>query len=167
MSAFGALALVVAFAGPPAQEAVGTPPVKIHEVLAGPAGYLDLHNTGATAVELGGWSIQSCDGASAPVELAQLPAGSLLPAGGHFLIAGQGFGGSTAQQMIVSAIPGDGETLLDHRRARVDSVGWTAGSGCREKEAAAPCPGFALSRDALSSDTDDNKVDFGCVRPLD
>ncbi|WP_460443068.1 lamin tail domain-containing protein [Amycolatopsis stemonae] len=160
----GALAVSLALGGVPVPVAAASV-VKIHEVLAGPAGYLVLHNVGAADVDLGGWSVRSCTGSSpAPVELASLAAAGVLPAGGHFLIASAGFGGTEAAQLVVPEVPGDGEMLLDQRRVRADAVGWTASSPCRERQAAAPCPGLAESRDAASRDTDDNLVDFSCVR---
>ncbi|MFI9451967.1 lamin tail domain-containing protein [Amycolatopsis sp. NPDC052450] len=157
--------LILALAGTLAPDTVRASSVKIHEVLGGPAGYIALHNTGAATLDIGGWSVQACTGGVVPVELATMPAGSEIPAGDHFLITGQGFGG-TVQQMVVEAIVGDGEMLLDRRGARVDSVGWAPSSPCRENQAAVACPGFAQARDAVSRDTDDNKADFGCVRPL-
>ncbi|QWF85939.1 lamin tail domain-containing protein [Amycolatopsis sp. CA-230715] len=166
MTVFSALLLLLALAGPPA-EGAGRPLVKIHEVLGGRAGYLDLHNTGSGTAELGGWTVQSCDGHAVPTELATLPAGSALAPGAHFLVVGLDFGGTAAQQVVVPSITGTGETLLDRRRARVDSVAWDPASPCREKDAAVPCPGLAESRDAFSRDTDDNRADFGCVPPAD
>ncbi|RSN24916.1 hypothetical protein DL990_34100 [Amycolatopsis sp. WAC 01416] len=157
--------VILALAGTLAPDTVRASSVKIHEVLGGPAGYIALRNTGAVTLDIGGWSVQACTGGAVPVELATMPAGSEIPAGDHFLITGQGFGG-TVQQMVVEAIVGDGEMLLDRRGARVDSVGWAPSSPCRENQAAVACPGFAQARDAVSRDTDDNKADFGCVRPL-
>lgn len=161
MTVLGALALVLALGGLPAGPA---PQVKIQEVLAGPAGYLVLRNAGAATADLSGWSVRSCTGGPAPVELALLPAGAEIPAGGRFLIAAAGFGGTEAAELVVPEVPGDGEMLLDHRRVRADAVGWAASSPCREREAAVACPGLAESRDAASRDTDDNRVDFSCVR---
>ncbi|MFD5095009.1 lamin tail domain-containing protein [Amycolatopsis thailandensis] len=162
----GSLLLIFVLAGTPAPDTVRASSVKIHEVLGGPAGYIDLHNTGAATIDIGGWSVQACTGAAAPVELATMPAGSEIPAGEHFLITGQGFGG-TVQQLVVEAIVGDGEMLLDRRGARIDSVGWAPSSPCRENQAAVSCPGFAQARDAVSRDTDNNKTDFGCILPID
>ncbi len=156
----GSLCVVLALPGPPPLAAA--PLVKIHEVLGGPAGYLDLHNVGATPLQLGGWSVRSCTGGAVPVELATMPAGSEIPAGEHFLISGQAFGGADERRMIVPEIPGDGQMLLDRRGVKIDSVGWTSSSPCREKDAALACAGFAQARDFLSSDTDDNRADFGC-----
>ncbi|ONF72610.1 lamin tail domain-containing protein [Amycolatopsis keratiniphila] len=160
----GSLFLLLALAGTPAPDTVRASSVKIHEVLGGPAGYIDLHNTGAATLDIGGWSIQACTGGAAPAELATMPAGSEIPAGEHFLITAQGFGGSV-QRLVVETIAGDGEMLLDRRGAKVDSVGWAPSSPCRENQAAVSCPGLAQARDAASRDTDDNKADFGCVRP--
>jgi hypothetical protein len=163
VTVLGALALVLALAGLP-RPAGPASLVKIHEVLSGPAGYLVLRNVGAVPVDLGGWSVRSCTGGPAPVELAALPAGAEIAAGGTFLIAAAGFGGTEAAGLVVPQVPGDGQMLLDHRRVRADSVGWTSASPCREWEAAAACPGLAESRDPVSRDTDDNRIDFSCVR---
>ncbi|WP_410579514.1 lamin tail domain-containing protein [Amycolatopsis sp. lyj-108] len=157
--------VLLTLAGTLAPDTVRASSVKIHEVLGGPAGYIALHNTGTVTLDIGGWSVQACTGGAVPVELATMPAGSEIPAGDHFLITGQGFSG-TVQRMVVEAIVGDGEMLLDRRGARVDSVGWAPSSPCRENQAAVACPGSAQARDAVSRDTDDNKADFGCVRPL-
>lgn len=166
VSRLGLLALVLTLTGSSTPYAGGASSVKIHEVFAGPAGYIDLHNVGATTVQLGGWSVRSCAGRAVPADLAVLPAASAIPAGGHFFIAGLGFDGPDAQELVVSAIPGDGEMLLDRQGVRADSVGWAPASACRENLAARPCPGLAESRDAQSTDTDDNRADFGCARPL-
>ncbi|MFJ8913064.1 lamin tail domain-containing protein [Amycolatopsis sp. NPDC102389] len=165
MTKQGSLFLLLALAGTLAPDTVRASSAKIHEVLSGPAGYIDLHNTGATTLDIGGWSVQACTGGAAPVELATMPAGSELPAGDHFLITGQAFGGAV-QHLVVEAIVGDGELLLDRRGAKVDSVGWAPSSPCRENQAATFCPGLAQARDAASRDTDNNKADFGCVRPV-
>ncbi|WP_410664569.1 lamin tail domain-containing protein [Amycolatopsis sp. lyj-84] len=165
MTKSGFLFLILALAGIPAPDVVRSSSVKIHEVLGGPAGYIDLRNTGATTLDIGGWAVQACTGGAVPLELATLPAGSEIPAGDHFLITGQGFGG-TVQHLVVEAIVGDGEMLVDRRGTRVDSVGWAPSSPCRENQAAAGCPGLAQARDAVSRDTDNNKADFGCVPPL-
>ncbi|MBB5857564.1 lamin tail domain-containing protein [Amycolatopsis umgeniensis] len=162
----GSLLLLLALAGTPVPDTVRPSSVKIHEVLGGPAGYIDLRNTTTTTLDIGGWSVQACTGGAVPVELATVPAGSEIAAGDHFLITGQGFGG-TVQQLVVEAIVGDGEMLLDRRGARVDSIGWAPSSPCRENQAASACPGLAQARDAVSRDTDNNKADFGCVRPID
>ncbi|WP_033260597.1 lamin tail domain-containing protein [Amycolatopsis vancoresmycina] len=163
MTVLPALVLALALGGLPAP-AAAAPAVKIQEVLGGPAGYLVLRNAGTAAVDLGGWSVRSCTGGPAPVGLAELPAGAEIPAGGSFLIAAAGFGGTEAAQLVVPELPGDGQMLLDHRRVRADAVAWTASSPCREREAAVACPGLAESRDAASRDTDDNRADFSCVR---
>ncbi|WIY00861.1 lamin tail domain-containing protein [Amycolatopsis mongoliensis] len=164
MTRFDALLLALTLGAPPAPAAAPAPQVKIHEVLGGPAGYLDLHNVGAAAADLGGWSLRSCTGGPAPVELALLPVGAEIYADGHFLVAAGGFGGTEVAGLVVPEIPGDGQMLLDQRRVRVDSVAWTSASPCRERDAAVACPGLAESRDAFSRDTDDNRADFSCAR---
>ncbi|OXM54557.1 lamin tail domain-containing protein [Amycolatopsis alba] len=166
MTKSGSLLLILALAGTPAPDTVRPSSVKIHEVLGGPAGYIDLHNTSATTIDIGGWSVQACTGGVMPAELATIPAGSEIPAGDHFFITGQGFGG-TVQQLVVEAIVGDGEMLLDRRGVRADSIGWAPTSPCRENQSAVACPGFAQARDAASRDTDNNRADFACVRPID
>lgn len=152
-------ALTLALSGLP----LATPaqPVKIHEVLGGPAGYIDLHNTSADTVRLDGWAIKACTGGP-PTDLAVVPAGSSLPPGGHYLVVGQYYSGSTGQVAVVNSIDGDGQLLLDRKRTLVDRVAWAPSSPCRERDAAQPCEGLPLARDAVSTDTDDNRVDFGC-----
>ncbi|MBN6042079.1 lamin tail domain-containing protein [Amycolatopsis sp. 195334CR] len=139
------------------------PPVRIHQLLAGPAGFLELRNLSAAPVWLDGWSVLSCHG-SALAELARFPAGSAVPGGGSFVLAGLDFAGEHDADLLVPAVPGTGQLLLDGHQARVDGVAVAPESPCRENEAAAPCPG-PLSRDALSTDTDNNRVDFGCPSP--
>ncbi|SDZ20595.1 Lamin Tail Domain [Amycolatopsis xylanica] len=161
MNLFGqGAAFLLALTGLP----LATPaqPVKIHEVLAGPAGYIDLHNTSGGTVRLDGWVIKACTGGPMPTDLAVVPAGSSIPPGGHYLVVGQYFAGSTGQDTVVESIDGDGQLLLDRKRALVDRVAWAPSSPCRERDAAQPCDGLPLTRDAASTDTDDNRVDFGC-----
>ncbi|MGC7094478.1 lamin tail domain-containing protein [Amycolatopsis lurida] len=139
------------------------PPVRIHQLLTGPAGFLELRNLTAAPVPLDGWSVLSCHG-STLTELATFPAGSAVGGGGAFVLAGLDFAGERDADLLVPSVPGTGQLLLDGHQARVDGVAVAPDSPCRENEAAHPCPG-PLSRDALSTDTDNNRVDFGCPLP--
>ncbi|AXB42297.1 lamin tail domain-containing protein [Amycolatopsis albispora] len=153
------LALVAALTAGIPNPAV--PPVRIHQLLTGPAGFLELRNLSAAPVWLDGWTVLSCQGHTL-AELARFPAGSAVGGGGSFVLAGLDFAGEA--DLLLPAVPGTGQLLRDEHQSRVDGVAVAPDSPCRENEAAQPCPG-PLSRDALSTDTDNNRADFGCPSP--
>ncbi|WP_245572660.1 lamin tail domain-containing protein [Actinokineospora enzanensis] len=137
--------------------------MKLHSLLsAGPTGYVELHNASAIEVDLSGWSLKVCVGRSA-VTVARLPAGLSLGPDERLAVAGIDAEPPDPVRISVPAIDGDGYRLFDRRGVLVDRVSTAAGSPCREAEAARPCmPGLVLTRDAGSTDTDDNRRDFSC-----
>ncbi|GAB3483528.1 lamin tail domain-containing protein [Amycolatopsis cihanbeyliensis] len=142
----------------------GESPMKIDELLPGPAGFVVLHNTSADPIHLGGWSARACTG-SGSTELAMLPAGSFVPGHGDYLIIAGGFAGTAEANLVVDSVAGNGLTLLDQSRQRVDSLGFAPHSPCRENREARLCDHLSLGRDARSTDTDDNLSDFTCQAP--
>ncbi|WP_104477628.1 lamin tail domain-containing protein [Actinokineospora auranticolor] len=142
----------------------GAIPVKLHGTRpAGPAGYADLHNTSSRELDLSGWTVQSCAGRQI-TDLAVLPDSTRLEPGAHYVIAGLDFGGTA--DLYVGEVAGDGYRLLAADGSVVDRVAVSPQSPCREAEHAPDCGGWALSRDATSTDTDNNRRDFACALPL-
>jgi len=139
----------------------GQRPIKIEGLLTGPAGFISVRNTSAAPVDLGGWSMRYCSG-QAFGELAAIPPGAVVPAGGQYLIAGLDFAGTVQQDLTVAAVVGTGAMFVDSGRSRVDSVGLVPDSPCREGSATIPCGVWPVGRDELARDTDDNLVDFSC-----
>ncbi|MEU5691873.1 lamin tail domain-containing protein [Actinosynnema sp. NPDC020468] len=159
------LALVTLLAASALVADPGQWPVKVQSVLtAGSTGYVELRNISSTSVDLSGWTVRGCAGATT-VDLAELPAGAVLPGSERFLVAGADFAGPAAR-ITVPALVGDGLVLVDRRRARVDAVATTPSSPCSERRAAAPCGALPLSRDPDGADTDDNSQDFHCAPPF-
>nr|BFE52506.1 hypothetical protein GCM10017745_59330 [Saccharothrix mutabilis subsp. capreolus] len=143
----------------------GVPPVRVHSLsTAGHAGFVDLHNPSPAAVDLAGWSVESCSGPARDL-LVELPAGTVLPPRGHLRIAGLDRAHDGLPRVTVAEVAGDGVALLDQRGALVDRVATAPGSPCRERDAARSCAGTATtpSRDDNSTDTDDNRADFTCA----
>ncbi len=139
----------------------------------GPAGgsdeFVELHNTGTTAVAIGGWALQGCAGSSGAASTrTTVPAGATVPAGGHFLFTNTGYAGS---------VPGDvtyGTGIADDGGARItdaagtiqDGVGSSSGTvdECREGSGltiptSTGDNGFERQA-AGTQDTDDNVADF-------
>ncbi|WP_026317022.1 lamin tail domain-containing protein [Actinokineospora enzanensis] len=141
----------------------GQNPVKLHSVLAtGATGYLELRNTSTAEIDLSGWSVESCVGRTTTT-VAKLPAGTSLGPDERLAIAGIYAMPEDPAQISVPAVDGDGYRLLTSRGVLADRVSTVAGSPCREAEAALACAtGLVLTRDARSTDTDDNRRDFGC-----
>ncbi|GAA3862334.1 hypothetical protein GCM10022243_30950 [Saccharothrix violaceirubra] len=142
----------------------GQPAVKVHGANnSGSTGYVDLRNPSSAWTDLSGWSMVSCSGREKNA-LVTFPAGFRVPPGGRVLVAGGDFAGDGTRQVTVPAVDGEGAALLDRRGVFVDRFALTPDSPCREKEAALPCGhGMAPQRDALSTDTDDNRADFTCA----
>lgn len=139
--------------------------------------FVELRNVSASPLDLSGWQVEQCDGATGSPR-ATLPNGTVVPAGGHYLLTNAGTPGRPTDGAYSGAVPGDqtytaglsdtaGVQLRDAAGALVDRVGLAAANDCTE---AAPAPAktgfparndpFAASRDAAGTDTGDNAADF-------
>jgi len=120
--------------GRPPQPASITPAVRIHEVHAsGLPDWVELHNPGSTAVDVGGFSVTDNGEARRFV----IPAGTRLGPGA-FRVFSSAEGGVTAPDRLPFALDADGETLvlLDADGERVDGVRFGP-----------QVPGFSMARD--------------------
>lgn len=144
--------------------APGGSPVKVNEIALGPAGFVELRNTGTTATDLGGWTVQSCVD-RAPRILATIPPNTVLPPGEYFVIVGSAFSGTMPDGLVVDTVDGSGVIARNRHGAHTDSVGLSSSSPCREDGAATPCSDSSLGRDGASRDTDHNSDDFTCRIP--
>ncbi|MGO4592504.1 lamin tail domain-containing protein [Leifsonia sp. 2TAF2] len=99
--------------------AAADPSIVINEVESsapnGGPDWVELKNTGATAADLAGWSVLDNDDTHTRVPL---PAGSIIPAGGYFVIdeSTLGFGLGS----------GDSARLYDPAATLVDTYSWTS-----------------------------------------
>jgi hypothetical protein len=157
---------------PPAS---GSGVVRVNEVQTGTTGsaadeFVELSNTGSTAVDIGGWKVayRSASG-TADTTLVTIPAGTSLPAGAFFVLGGSAYAGATPADLSFSAglaATGGGVGIRDSSGTLVDSVGWgTAANAFVEGSAAAapsatPAPGSSIARFPDGHDTDTNAADF-------
>jgi hypothetical protein len=149
--------------------------VRINEFSTGVEGaltdeFVEIVNTGASAVELSGYKLvyRSAAGAS-DVSLGTLPNGTTLAVGAFMLFGGSGYAGARPADRSFStslASSGGGLGLRDPAGILVDSVAWgTATNAFVEGTiAAAPTitasPGKSDARHPDGQDTNDNSVDF-------
>jgi Lamin Tail Domain/Collagen triple helix repeat (20 copies) len=153
----------------------GSGAVRVNEVQTGTTGsaadeFVELSNTGSTAVEIGGWKVvyRSASGTS-DTTLATIPTGMTLPARGFYLLGGSGYAGAAAPDLAFSAglaATGGAVGVRDASGALVDGVGWgTAANALVEgSSAAAPpataAPGSSIARFPDGHDSDANAADF-------
>jgi len=137
--------------------------------------YVVLYNLGATAVNLGGWSLQIPNPAGGPWSVAQL-GGALLP--GHFYLVQLASGG-TGGAVLPAPDAGGGYSLnpaagtvalfststpfvgaCASGASLVDLVGWGTAACSETAPASAPDTANAIKRAVPCVDTDDNAADF-------
>jgi len=155
------------------------PPVshlRVNEVMTGSTGaaaneFVELVNAGNEAVDAGGYRVvyRSAAGTSDTL-LGALPAGTVIPAGGHYLLGGNGYAGQVAPDQSFGtglAATAGGLGVRDPDGVLLDSVGYgaTAANGFVEGQpAAAPpttaTPGSSIGRMPDGTDSNDNSVDF-------
>lgn len=165
MTAFGnSVATLLLLAGTAFGSAPGVSPVKVNEISLGPAGFVELRNTGSTTADIGGWSVQSCVGGTARI-LATISPDTVLPPGEYFVIVGAAFSGTMPNGQVVDTVGGSGVIARNRHGAHTDSVGLSSSSPCREDGSATPCDNSSLGRDSDSRDTDHNSTDFTCRIP--
>ena len=90
------------------------PAVRVNEVESSggtPGDWIELLNTGTTAVDVSGWKISDSD----PEHISTIPAGTSIAAGGYYIVeeAALGFGLGAADSAIVHLA--DGFTVVDQR----------------------------------------------------
>jgi uncharacterized protein len=150
--------------------------------------FIELHNNGAIAADVSGWSVQYTSAAGTTWQKTDIPAGTSIPAGGYLLIReSQGAGTQTDPWTfdIVGSLSMGGSsfkvalvnsgTLLSACSPNcaaaagvVDFVG--AGATATEFEGSAPAPApsnsLAVMRgDNGCTDTNSNNVDFATGAP--
>lgn len=153
------LSIATAFGSSP-----GVSSVKVNEIALGPAGFVELSNTGTTSADIGGWSVQSCSSRTTQI-LATIPTNTVLLPGQYFLIVGSAFSGTAPDGLVVDTVDGSGVIARNRHGAHADSVGLTSSSPCREDGPAIPCDDSSLGRGSTSLDTDRNEDDFTCRIP--
>jgi hypothetical protein len=147
----------------------------VNEFMTGSTGaasneFVELVNAGSSAADVGGFKVayRSSAGTS-DITLATIPAGTTIPAGGFYLLAGAGYLGSHAADQTFStslAATGGGLAVRDTGGAILDSVGYgdTTNAFVEAHPATAPpattAPGSSSGRIPDGHDTNDNAADF-------
>jgi hypothetical protein len=150
--------------------------LRVNEVLTGITGaaaneFVELVNAGTDDLEASGYRVvyRSAAGTSDTV-LGTLPAGTIIPAHGHYLLGGSAYAGPVAPDQSFGtglAATAGGVGVRDPDGVLLDSVGYgaTAANGFVEGQpAAAPpttaAPGSSIGRLPDGADSNDNSVDF-------
>ena len=133
--------------------------------------FVELVNAGGSTADLGGYHVvYRSAGGTSDVSLATIPAGTTIPGGGFYLLAGSGYTGSaTPDQTFATGLASTagGLGLRDADGGLVDSVGYGATATNAFVETApalAPPttagPGSSAGRSPDGHDTNDNLADF-------
>jgi predicted extracellular nuclease len=144
--------------------------------------YIELYNRSAVDVNIGGWSVQYASATGTTWAVTPIPAGTVLPAGGYFLIKeALGAGGSvdiTADATgTIAMASGAGKVALapsttalsgTKPATAIDLVGY--GNTANGFEGSGPAPGLGNTTAAFragggATDTDNNAADFGAGSP--
>jgi hypothetical protein len=149
--------------------------VRVNEFMTGSTGaasneFVELVNAGTTAADVGGFKVayRSSAGTS-DTTLVTIPAGTSIPAGGFYLLAGSGYLGAHAGDQSFSAsiaATGGGVAVRDSTGSILDSVGFgdTTNAFVESHPATAPptsaAPGSSSGRKPDGHDTNDNAADF-------
>lgn len=154
----------------------------------GPSGgndeFIELHNVSNSSVNIGGWRIAGSNNAGTTSVRATITAGTILPAGGFYLLtnnAASGYSGTVpGNQNYNTGITDDGGLALFTSTGgitsveAVDQVGLSAGSAYGEGTRLASLGSSNLNRGyqrggtpSQCSDTDSNAIDFSLVTPSD
>lgn len=137
---------------------------------SGPSGsadeFVELRNIRDSSVSLDGWSLSVCLGASS-FQLVAFGPGTVVPPGGHLLVAHAGHSSPWPDVTYSSVdVPDDGGWRLGAPPgSRSDQVGIASFSLCTEGMPAPSCDwaaGQAVARDEHGTDTGDNAADFTC-----
>ena len=149
--------------------------IRVNEFMTGSTGaasneFVELVNAGSTAADVGGFKVayRASAGAS-DISLATIPAGTSIPAGGFYLLAGSGYLGSHAPDQTFStsiSATGGGIAVRDSGGVILDSVGYGDATNAfvEAHPATAPpataAPGSSSNRIPDGHDTNDNSADF-------
>ena len=149
--------------------------IRVNELMTGSTGaasneFVELFNAGSSAADVGGFKVayRSSAGTS-DITLVTIPAGTSIPAGGFYLLAGSGYLGSHAADQSFStslASTGGGIAVRDSGGAILDSVGYgdTTNAFVEAHATTAPptttAPGSSSGRIPDGHDTNDNAADF-------
>ncbi len=149
--------------------------IRVNEFMTGSTGaasneFVELFNAGSSAADVGGFKVayRSSAGTS-DISLATIPAGTTIPAGGFYLLAGSGYLGSQTPDQSFStslASTGGGLAVRDSGGAILDSVGYgdTTNAFVEAHPTTAPpataAPGSSSGRLPDGHDTNDNAADF-------
>jgi hypothetical protein len=148
-------------------------PIRINEFSTGVEGaltneFVEIFNPGSGSVDLSDYKLvyRSAAGTS-DVNLATIPDGTTLAAGGFMLFGGAGYLGAADQSFSVSlASPGGGVGVRDASGLLLDSVGWGTATNAFVEGTVAPAPTTAVApgksdaRHPDGQDTNDNAADF-------
>jgi Lamin Tail Domain/Collagen triple helix repeat (20 copies) len=149
--------------------------IRVNEFMTGSTGaasneFVELFNAGSSAADVGGFKVayRSAAGTS-DISLATIPAGTTIPAGGFYLLAGSGYLGSHTPDQTFStslASTGGGIALRDSTGVILDSVGYgdSTNAFVEAHATTAPpataAPGSSSDRLPDGHDTNDNAADF-------
>jgi hypothetical protein len=152
-----------------------TAEIRVNEFMTGSTGaasneFVELVNASSSAADVSGFKVayRSSAGTS-DTTLATIPAGTTIPAGGFYLLAGSGYLGSHAANQSFSASlasTGGGLAVRDTTGSILDSVGYgdTTNAFVEAHPATAPpttaAPGSSSGRVPDGHDTNDNAADF-------
>jgi hypothetical protein len=127
-----------------------------------PGLYVELHNSSKSTVDIGGFKLWLC-GRDGVTSEARVAFGRPLSPGDFYVVASSSFtGGAPVDQIYQGVLPDGGAVLLDPDYVWVDGAAVVADSPCGEGAPAPTCPLASTARDAASTDTGRNAVDFAC-----
>ncbi|MBK9387947.1 MAG: lamin tail domain-containing protein [Planctomycetes bacterium] len=97
--------------------AVSMAQVRINEVATSDDGledreFVELHLGGTQALSLGGWTLRVADAAGSERTLATIPQGTVLPAGGFYVIGGPALPAADLRLPTFDALPNDTAALV-------------------------------------------------------
>jgi hypothetical protein len=149
--------------------------IRVNEFMTGSSGaasneFVEVVNAGSSTADVGGFKVayRSSTGTS-DTTLATIPAGTSIPAGGFYLLAGSGYLGThTADQSFSTSLSstGGGLAVRDTTGAILDSVGYgdSTNAFVESHPTTAPptttAPGSSSGRVPDGHDTNDNSADF-------
>jgi len=161
---------------PPPPPPPPTARLRVNEVMTGATGaaaneFVELVNASTDAFDAGGYRVvyRAAAGTSDTL-LGAIPAGTIIPAGGHYLLGGSGYVGPVGADQsfgIGLAAAAGGVGVQNPDGVLLDSVGYgaTAANGFVEGHPApAPpttaAPGSSIGRMPDGADSNDNAVDL-------